>query len=76
VGRDGDTVEAVRVELGVGWSTVMRAVREHGTPLVDDPDRLEGVSALGVEEHVVRHEALLFRMEVRDLDRFAVAAAG
>jgi hypothetical protein len=29
-----------------------------------------------VDEHVVRHEALLFRMEVRDLDRFAVAAAG
>ena len=24
----------------------------------------------------VRHEALLFRMEVRDLRRFAVAAAG
>jgi hypothetical protein len=51
-------------------------VEEHGRPLVEDPDRLEGVSALGVDEHVVRHEALLFRMEVRDLDRFAVAAAG
>ena len=28
-----------------------------------------------MDEKPVRHEALLFRMEVRDLDRFAVAAA-
>jgi hypothetical protein len=28
----------------------MRAVAEHGTPLVDDPARLEGVAALGVDE--------------------------
>ena len=31
---------------------------------------------LGVDEHIVRHEALLFRMEVRDLRRFAVVAVG
>jgi transposase len=29
---------------------VMRAVSEHGTPLVDDPARLAGVAALGVDE--------------------------
>jgi len=34
------------------------------------------VSILGVDEHIVRHEALLFRMEVRDLHRLAVAVAG
>ena len=28
----------------------MRAVAEHGTPLVDDPTRLAGVAALGVDE--------------------------
>jgi hypothetical protein len=28
----------------------MTAVREHGTPLVDDPARLDGVAALGVDE--------------------------
>jgi transposase len=55
VGRDGDAVEAVRVELGVGSSTVMRAVREHGTPLVDDAGRLDEVTRLGVDEHVWRH---------------------
>lgn len=41
-----------------------------------DPSRFDGVTILGVDEHVVRHEALLFRMEVRDLHRLAVAAAG
>jgi len=28
----------------------MRAVHEHGTPLVDDPRRLDGVAALGLDE--------------------------
>jgi hypothetical protein len=31
------TVEAVRVELGVGWNAVMRTVRDDGQPLVKDP---------------------------------------
>jgi hypothetical protein len=44
--------------------------------LINDPCRLNGVKVIGVDEHVVRHEALLVRMEVGDLDRFAVAAAG
>lgn len=55
VGRDGQTVQAVRVELGVGWNTVMRAVRVYGTPLIDDTDRLAGISGLGVDEHVWQH---------------------
>ena len=28
----------------------MRAVADHGTPLVDDPTRLDGVAALGLDE--------------------------
>lgn len=55
VGRDGRTVASVAAELGVGWATVMRAVRVHGQPFVDDHDRLEGVSRLGVDEHVWQH---------------------
>lgn len=55
VGRDGRTVEAVRVELGVGWNTVMRAVRDYGAPLVADPGRLLDVRGLGVDEHVWQH---------------------
>lgn len=50
VGEDGATVEDVRLELGVGWATVMRAVREYGQPLVADPERLAGVLGLGVDE--------------------------
>jgi transposase len=50
VGRDGDSVAAVAREYGVGWQTSMNAVRERGEPLVDDPARLDGVTALGLDE--------------------------
>jgi transposase len=50
VGEDGHDVAAVAVEYGVGWHTIMRAVRDHGRPLVDDPARLDDVTALGVDE--------------------------
>lgn len=50
VGQGGESVAAVAFDLGLGWGTVMRAVAEHGTPLVDDPARLAGVTALGVDE--------------------------
>jgi hypothetical protein len=43
-------VAAVARDLGVGWATVMRAVADHGQPLVDDPARLHGVAALGLDE--------------------------
>jgi transposase len=50
VGKDAHAVAAVARDLGVGWSTVMRAVADHGQPLVDDPARLHGVAALGLDE--------------------------
>jgi transposase len=50
VGKDAHAVAAVARDLGVGWATIMRAVHEHGTPLVDDPARLDGVAALGLDE--------------------------
>jgi transposase len=50
VGKDGQSVAAVARDLGVGWHTVMRSVWRHGRPLVDDPARLEGVTALGMDE--------------------------
>ena len=50
VGEDGHTVAAVAAEFGVGWGTVMTAVRDYGLPLVDDPNRLERVHTLGVDE--------------------------
>jgi transposase len=36
--------------FGVGWATIMRVVTARGTPIVDDPERLAGVSAVGVDE--------------------------
>jgi hypothetical protein len=44
--------------------------------LIAGPARFDAVEVIGVDEHVVRHEALLFRMEVRDLHHLVVVAAG
>ena len=40
VGKDAHAVAAVARDLGVGWATIMRAVGDHGRPLVDDPNVL------------------------------------
>jgi transposase len=50
VGKDAHAVAAVARDLGVGWATIMRAVGDHGTQLVDDPRRLDGVATLGLDE--------------------------
>ena len=50
VGQHARPVSRVAAELGVCWWTVMNAVIEHGTPLVDDPDRIGEVRQLGVDE--------------------------
>jgi len=50
VGEDGHSVAQVARAFGVGWATVMAAVRDYGRPLVEDPDRIVGVDALGVDE--------------------------
>jgi transposase len=50
VGKDAHAVAAVARDLGVGWATIMRAVADHGSPLVDDPTRLDGVAKLGLDE--------------------------
>jgi transposase len=50
VGENARPVAGVAREFGVCWWTVMNAVIEHGTPLVDDPDRVGVVAQLGVDE--------------------------
>jgi len=71
------TVARIAEALAVAWDTANDAVLAEGRQvLIEDPARLEGVAVIGVDEHVVRHEALLFRMEVRDLHRLVVVAAG
>ena len=46
----GQPVSAVAAELGCDWHTVMDAVVAYGTPLVEDPDRIGHVTALGLDE--------------------------
>jgi len=50
VGMNARPVAGLARELGVCWWTVMEAVTEHGTPLVDDPGRVGQVTSLGVDE--------------------------
>ncbi len=76
LGGEHASVLGLARQLGTTWRTVWRSIAPLLQASADDPARFDGVTTLGVDEHIVRHEALLFRMEVKDLDRFAVAAAG
>ena len=60
-------------EFGVCWWTVMNAVIEHGTPLVDDPDRV-GWSQLGVDEtcFLAATATIVYATGLVDLERAAV----
>ena len=48
VNVDGDSIAAA--SFGVGWHTANVAVTAFTDPHIDDPARLEGVSAIGVDE--------------------------
>jgi hypothetical protein len=74
--HDDTTVSAIARHLGVAWDTCWSAIKADAQTRIAEPDRLKGIKTIGVDEHIVRHEALLFRMEVRDLRRFAVVAVG
>ena len=73
VGANARPVAGLARELGVCWSTVMEAVIEHGTPLVDDPDRVGPVTNLGVDEtsflKASRRHPTLYATSLVDLDR-------
>ena len=47
VGEGGHTVAEQARRFGIGWSTAMTAVRDHGRPLVEDDRRLHRVRTLG-----------------------------
>ena len=50
------TVARVAEGLAVAWNTANDAVLAEGKRvLIDDPTRLDGVTAIGVDEHVWRH---------------------
>jgi hypothetical protein len=50
VGQDARSVAEVARAFGVSWDTVMAAVREYGTPLVEDPERTGDVTDCGIDE--------------------------
>ena len=72
VGENARPVSQLADELGVCWWTVMAAVIEYGTPLVDDPDRVGRVEMLGVDEtswlRANRRHATLYATGLVDLD--------
>ncbi|GGO49550.1 hypothetical protein GCM10010977_31690 [Citricoccus zhacaiensis] len=50
------TVARIAEALGVRWNTANDAVLAEGKRvLIDDPTRFDGVTAIGVDEHVWRH---------------------
>ncbi len=73
VGRNARPVSQMADELGVCWQTVMGAVREHGKPLVDDPDRVGVVAQLGVDEtswlRATKDHATIYATGLVDLRR-------
>lgn len=50
VGELARPVDTVAKENGLAWGTTMDAVRYYGQPLVDAPDRIGVVRAMGVDE--------------------------
>jgi len=74
--REHGSVQGLARQLGTTWRTVWNSIKPLLEALAADESRFDGVTSLGVDEHVVRHEALLFRMEVRDLRCSAVVAVG
>lgn len=50
VGLFGRTVAEVARELGCDWHTINDTVIAYGTPLVEHPDRIGAVTALGLDE--------------------------
>ena len=72
VGEEGRSVASVARTFGVGWHRAWACVVRHGTPLVEDPRRLHGVRALGVDEHKMlaagpRHHTI-YATQMVDLD--------
>ena len=72
--REHASIAGLARQLGTTWNTVWSSIQPMIKAMGDDEDRFAGVKRLGVDEHVVRHEALLFRMEVKDHHRRAVVA--
>ena len=52
--HDDTTVSALARHLGVDWHTAWNAIKVEATKRVKRPERVKGVTALGVDEHIWR----------------------
>ncbi|MCB1257631.1 MAG: ISL3 family transposase [Microthrixaceae bacterium] len=50
VNIEGDTIASAAATFGAGWHTANTAVAAYTDPVIADPGRLEGVTAIGVDE--------------------------
>lgn len=73
VNVEGFTIAAAGGEFGVGWATANAAVAKFTNPVIDDPSRLEGVTAIGVDEkrflNATADHRTVFTTQIVDLDR-------
>ncbi|XVX20315.1 ISL3 family transposase [Actinomycetota bacterium] len=53
--REHASINGIRRQLGTGWRTVWESIRPLLQAAADDPARFEGVTILGVDEHVWHH---------------------
>jgi hypothetical protein len=70
---DGCSIAAAGVEFAVGWHTANQAVADYTDPAVEDPARLDGVAAIGVDEkrflNATPSHRTVFTTQIVDLDR-------
>ena len=62
------TMSAIARHLGVGWDTCWAAVNTAAQARIADPDRVQGVKAIGVDEHVWRPS----RTSAIEMDRISL----
>ncbi len=53
--REHASVAGLARQLGTSWRTLWKAIHPLLQAMADDPSRFDGVSALGVDEHVWHH---------------------
>jgi hypothetical protein len=68
-----ESIAGAAAAFGVGWHIAHQAVIEHTDPVVDDPGRLERVTAIGVDEkrflNATPEHRTVFTTQIVDLDR-------
>lgn len=76
VGELARPVNTVAMENGLAWWTTMDAVRHYGQPLIDAPDRVGLVRAMGLDEtkwlSADREHSTRYVSSIVDLDRCTV----